>query len=71
MTTMILMEYLMVKSSSPTKMSTIIHGNWLYDGLTVHSDVLRIPHRISVELVNSATKSIWLSSLINLGPGPG
>jgi len=26
MTTMILMEYLMVKSSSPTKMSTIIHG---------------------------------------------
>ena len=72
MTTMILMEYLMVKSSSPTKMSTIIHGNWLYDGLTVNSvvshyhltsDVLCILHSVTSTACFCHSQAFTISSL--------
>ena len=55
MTTMILMEYLMVKSSSPTKMSTIIHGNLLSDGLTVHSVVSKSSSHLRCPLYPAQT----------------
>ena len=55
MTTMIFMEYLMVKSSSPTKMSTIIHGNLLSDGLTVHSVVSKSSSHLRCPLYPAQT----------------
>ena len=54
------------KSNSQSAMRHLVNYERLFQiWINVH-----IPNWISVELVNSATKSIWLSTLINLGLTP-
>ena len=54
------------KSNAQTAMRHLVNYERLFQiWISVH-----IPNWISVELVNSATKSIWLSTLINLGLTP-